>query len=119
MLPVIDVENGRAYRQVKPALVAKRLKEMINYIEDELHVKPIIYTNASFWNKQFGPYFKDMNNDYHLWIADYRLREEPSIPKGWNDWTIWQHSCKGVVKGILNEVDLNVCKVDLNELCIK
>ena len=63
MLPVIDVENGRAYRQVKPALVAKRLKEMINYIEDELHVKPIIYTNASFWNKQFGPYFKDMNNN--------------------------------------------------------
>jgi lysozyme len=119
MLPVIDVENGRAYRQVKPALVANRLKEMIKYIEDELHVKPIIYTNASFWNKQFGPYFKDMNNDYHLWIADYRLREEPSIPKGWNDWTIWQHSCKGVVKGILNEVDLNVCKVDLNELCIK
>ncbi len=119
LLPVIDVENGRAYRQVKPAIVAKHLKEMINYIEDELHVKPIIYTNASFWNKQFGPYFNEMNNGYHLWIADYRLREEPSIPKGWNEWSIWQHSCKGVVKGILNEVDLNVCKVDLNELSIK
>jgi hypothetical protein len=47
------------------------------------------------------------------------LREEPAIPKGWDDWTIWQHSCKGVVNGILNEVDLNVCKVDLEELSIK
>ncbi len=119
LLPVIDVEHGRSYRHIKPAIAAKHLKDMIRYIEKELNVKPIIYTNASFWNRQFAPHFKDMGQEYHLWIADYRLREDPAIPKGWDDWTIWQHSCKGIVRGILNEVDLNVCKVDLNQLTIK
>ncbi|MCC6252674.1 MAG: glycoside hydrolase family 25 protein [Bacteroidia bacterium] len=119
LLPVLDVEHGRIYKHIHPSVAAKHLKEMIRYIEEELQVKPIIYTNAGFWNRQFAPFFKSMEGEYHLWIADYRFREEPAIPKGWQDWTIWQHSCKGVVKGVLNEVDLNVCKVDLNDLTIK
>ena len=119
LFPVIDVEHGSSYKHLNPVLVAKNLKDMIKYIEAEVGVKPIIYTTASFWNRQFAPHFKNLKNDYHLWIADYRFREEPVIPKGWDDWTIWQHSCKGVVHGILNEVDLNVCKVDLKELTIQ
>lgn len=119
LLPVIDVEDAKIYRKLNPRVVAKNLKDMIHYIETELKAKPIIYTNAGFWNRQFSLHFADMKNDYHLWIADYRFREEPAIPKGWEDWSIWQHSCKGLVNGILNEVDLNVCKVDLEHLTIK
>ncbi len=119
LFPVIDIEDSRIYRKIPSARVAKNLKDMIRYIETELNVKPIIYTNASFWNRQFLPHFREMKNEYHLWIADYRFREEPAIPKGWDDWSIWQHSCRGIVNGILNEVDLNVCKVNLEELSIK
>jgi lysozyme len=119
ILPVIDVEYTRAYHKLNPTVYKKHLKDMIREIEQELGVKPIIYTNAGFWNKYYGPHFKGMEKEYHLWIADYRLRNEPSIPKGWEDWTIWQHSCKGNVHGILNEVDLNICKVDLEDLIIK
>jgi GH25 family lysozyme M1 (1,4-beta-N-acetylmuramidase) len=91
---------------------------MIFEIERVLCVKPIIYTNAGFWNKYVAPHLKGLEKDYHLWIADYRLRDEPKVPKGWDDWTIWQHSCRGNVYGIQNEVDLNICKVDLEELVI-
>lgn len=118
LLPVIDVEYSGQYNRIKPAVYARHLKEMIFEIERVLCVKPIIYTNAGFWNKYLAPNLKGLEKDYHLWIADYRLRDEPKVPKGWDDWTIWQHSCRGNVHGILNEVDLNICKVDLEELVI-
>jgi lysozyme len=118
LLPVIDVEYSSQYNRIKPGVYAKHLKEMINEIERVLCVKPIIYTNAGFWNKYLAPSMRGTEKEYHLWIADYRLRDEPKVPKGWQDWTIWQHSCRGNVNGILNEVDLNICKVDLEELII-
>ncbi len=118
LLPVIDVEYSKQYNRLKPAQYVKHLKQMIYEIEEKLCVKPIIYTNASFWNRYFSKHFKGMEKDYHLWIADYRLRSEPGIPAGWEDWSIWQHSCRGNVNGILNEVDLNICKVDLESLVI-
>jgi GH25 family lysozyme M1 (1,4-beta-N-acetylmuramidase) len=91
---------------------------MIRTIEDKLGVKPIIYTNAHFWNHNFASHFKDMSKEYHLWIADYRDREEPGIPNGWEDWSIWQHSCRGRLSGVHADVDLNICKVDLSRLII-
>jgi len=118
LLPVIDVEFSKQYHRIKPAQYVKHLKQMIYEIEEKLCVRPIIYTNASFWNRYFSKHFKGMEKDYHLWIADYRLRSEPGIPAGWDDWSIWQHSCRGNVNGINNEVDLNICKVDLEQLVI-
>jgi len=118
MLPVIDVELGRGYNAKNSKIYVSNLKQMIRYIEEKLGVKPIIYTNTHFWNHNFAVHFKDMAKEYHLWVADYRDREEPSVPVGWENWSIWQHSCKGKLNGIPGEVDLNVCKVDINKLLI-
>lgn len=118
MLPVIDVELGRGYNHKTSKIYIANLKQMIRTIEDKLGVKPIIYTNTHFWNHNFAAHFSDMSKEYHLWIADYRDREEPGIPNGWDNWSIWQHSCKGKLNGIPGEVDLNICKVDLNKLLI-
>ncbi len=118
LLPVLDVEGGRGYGKLNPKIYIANLKAMIRTIEDKLGVKPIIYTNAHFWNHNFASHFKDMSKEYHLWIADYRDREEPGIPNGWEDWSIWQHSCRGRLSGVHADVDLNICKVDLSRLII-
>lgn len=118
MLPVLDVEMGHGFHKKNSKIYVGNLKQMIYYIETKLGVKPIIYTSNHFWNHYIAPHFKDMAKEYHLWIADYRDREEPAIPHGWENWSIWQHTCKGRLNGIANEVDINVCKVDLNNLLI-
>jgi lysozyme len=119
ILPVLDVEQCYAYRKCKKTTAINNLVEMILEIENTLGVKPIIYTNARFWNVTFSEKLKPIASDYHLWIADYRNSDEPGIPLGWSDWSIWQHSCKGKISGIKSDVDLNVCKIDLDKLTIQ
>lgn len=118
LLPVIDVEYCRAYSRTKPAVYTKNLKDFVRRIEEVICQKPIIYTNPAFWNRYFKQPFKGMEKEYHLWIADYRFRDEPVVPGQWQDWSIWQHSCRGNVLGIHNEVDLNICKVHLDSISI-
>jgi lysozyme len=118
LAPVIDVEGERGYSKLNPRIYVANLKIMIREIEETLGVRPIIYTNTHFWNRYFSTHMKDMVREYRLWVADYRDREEPVIPHGWEDWAIWQHTCKGRIKGISHDVDLNVCKLNLDELVI-
>ena len=49
---------------------------------------------------------------FTLWIANYGVKA-PSIPKGWGDWTFWQDTEIGFVKGVEGRVDHNQCR-DLN-----
>lgn len=119
LAPVIDVEYTRNYSKVSRKQIARNLREMIVHIEKTLKVKPIIYTNAGCWDKYIAPYFGGSEKNYHLWIADYRGKAEPRIPKKWKTWSIWQHTDKARMRGINGNVDVNVCKVDLDKLIIR
>ena len=119
MLPVIDVEQCWAYKRASKLAKVANLKEFIREVELVLGVKPIIYTNTHFWNTNFASEMRSMMGEYHLWVADYRGSDEPGIPRGFNDWSMWQHSPKGRLSGIAGDVDLNVCKVDINKLLIQ
>jgi len=121
IIPVLDVEYTKQYKRMSKknkALMARNLNEYISVIESSLGVKPIIYTSASFWNDYIRPSYKKDVSDHILWVADYRKRKSPAIPKGWNDWHIWQHTDKGKVRGISKRVDMNICKHDLGTLVI-
>jgi GH25 family lysozyme M1 (1,4-beta-N-acetylmuramidase) len=83
---------------------------MIEYIEDETNVTPIIYTSLHFWNKYILPNYK---GDLTLWIADYRNQGPPDAK-----WSIWQYTCKGKVSGIKPPVDMNIC-VQIDTLLVK
>jgi len=54
---------------------------------------------------------------YPLWIADYATQVD-SVPLPWKKagWTIWQHSQKGTVQGVVGEVDQNVFNGTLDDL---
>jgi lysozyme len=100
--PVLDVEttNGRSTREVK-----EKVKEWLDIVEAHYGVRPIIYTNADFYEKQLGDEF----NRYPLWVAHYF---QPVAPRIGRKWQFWQHSERGRVNGIRGAVDFNVFNGD-------
>jgi lysozyme len=57
----------------------------------------------------------DSFGDYPLWVAEYGVNS-PTVPKGWDNWIIWQHGQSGSVAGVEGSVDLNVFKGGLERL---
>ncbi len=119
--PVIDVEYIRLWRKVNRYTAAKNLKLMLDYIENETGVRPIIYTNCNFWNRYVYKYFKGDCSKYYLWVANYKdITEEPCLPDGWKKWTFWQYTDRGKIKGHPTYWDLNYFNDnDLNKILIK
>lgn len=110
--PVLDIEqlNGTTAAELR-----KEAKEWLNVIENYYHVKPIIYTNVDFYNRNLGSEF----DSYPLWIAHYYQLQQPSISRGW---MFWQHSDEGRVNGIATPVDFNVFNgdsLDFKSLLVK
>jgi len=82
----------------------------VNTFLDAFNEVTILYT---------GKYFFDPNSNHTfgmnpLWLAAYI--KEPILPKGWNEWKIWQFTDKGKINGIVGNVDLNWMKKDFFEL---
>jgi lysozyme len=100
--PVLDIEqmNGTS-----AAVIKKEAMKWLEVVENYYQVKPIIYTNLDFYNRNFGSEF----DKYPLWIAHYYQLEKPRIDRGW---MFWQHSDEGRVNGIGSKVDFNVFNGD-------
>lgn len=60
---------------------------------------PGLYTNIDFANNY---YFKSVQREYDLWIAQYNSRNTYSEPH-----VMWQYSNSGRISGISGDVDLN------------
>jgi lysozyme len=100
---VVDVEQ---LYKTPPAKMREQLTSFITYIENKTGVKPIIYTNISFYQDYLQGYF----DDYTLWIAHY-YQPVLNVSKKTN-WQFWQHSDKARVNGISQKVDFNIFKGD-------
>jgi lysozyme len=102
MPPVLDAEqlNGAPAEQLR-----KEMKKWLEIVENHYGVKPIIYTNVDFYNRNLGSEF----DGYPLWAAHYYQAEQPRIKRGW---VFWQHSDEGRVNGIVSKVDFNVFNGD-------
>lgn len=99
--PVLDVEKVWSDK-VK---MVEEIRTWLNSVENEYHVKPIIYTNIYFYKT----YLKGSVDDYPFWIAHYLRPAKPRVERSWH---FWQHSEKGRVNGISSLVDFNVFKGD-------
>lgn len=110
--PVIDVEELYGANPVDMRL---RMKDWLNLVEENYHVKPIIYTSADFYNQYLDGYF----NEYPLWVAHYFEKEKPRVS---SPWMFWQHNSTGHVNGISEKVDFNIFAGDstaFEEILIK
>lgn len=103
--PVLDIEqtNGRSAKEIK-----QKAKEWLRIIEAFYGTKPIIYTNAVFYET----YLQDEFDEYPLWVAHYL---QPVAPRIGRRWQFWQHSEQGRVNGINSAVDFNVFKGDSSD----
>ncbi|MBD5536509.1 MAG: glycoside hydrolase family 25 [Lachnospiraceae bacterium] len=112
--PVIDVEYYGDKEASSPDknTVTANLQELLNLLEEYYHVKPIIYTTYSVYDR----YIKGIFDDYPLWIRNVYYTPNLDIE---NRWTFWQYSDTGKLNGYTGEepfIDLNVFHGTLEEL---
>jgi lysozyme len=96
--PVLDVETfqGSGVDQF-----LDEVETWLKLVENRYGHKPIIYTNAGFYNQYLAGRF----DDYPLWVAHYQNRNSPRVNRSWQ---FWQHNEGGRVNGIRSLVDFNV-----------
>jgi lysozyme len=100
--PVLDVEELYG---VPVDTMRSRILVWLQMVQKAYNVKPVIYTNVSFYQNFLGSQF----DDYPLWVAHYFVKKQPGIKDGW---MFWQHNATGKVNGIQTRVDFNVFSGD-------
>lgn len=98
--PVLDVE---VMDGVSTEKLVRQMKSWLEIIENEYHIRPIIYTNLKFYNTHLAEDF----SDYPVWIARYNHYFQPVLDKG-KKWDFWQYGNRGQLDGIDGDVDFNV-----------
>lgn len=68
--PIIDLEDSDGW---EPKDVAYSVQVIVERLEDDLNVRPIIYTSNSFWTSKVGA--PDWGKDYSFIIAQYPSKE--------------------------------------------
>jgi lysozyme len=105
--PVVDIENDNRQSTVR---ICQNLQKFLDILEKEYHVKPIIYSNLTFYTLHLAGKF----NNYPIWIA-YYLEDPFALPDDQN-WSFWQYTESGNVNGIRGKVDFNVFKGNIDKL---
>ena len=97
LVPVLDIEGHHSGR-----LYMERVDKLLELMEKEYGVKPMIYTSEKVYKLHFsGKKYRK----YHIFIANYR--RTPSVR-----YTLWQFTETGHVSGISGCVDIS--KFDRN-----
>lgn len=102
LIPAVDIEYYGDKRQNPPGESAVRnsLQKMLDILETEYGVKPMIYTTYPFYRKYIQGYF----DEYPLWLRN--VYYEPG-----EDWTLWQYADRVVLDGYAGEeryIDMDV-----------
>lgn len=109
--PVVDVEfyGNKEANPPDPEEVRSQLQAYLDAVEKAYGLRPVIYATYESWEM----YIENQFDDYPLWIRDIWKQPGPSV-----DWTLWQYTNRGRLKGFTGEepyVDLNVFKGSFKE----
>ena len=100
--PVLDFEETA----LPPAQTIAYLKQAVDEVVRLTGRKPTIYTGSYFWNDHGGK----SSWGCPLWLAAYDVTA-PKLPNAWREWTIWQYTATGPVKGVGSaNVDQNIAR---------
>ncbi|MEU8437596.1 peptidoglycan-binding protein [Streptomyces sp. NPDC029216] len=104
--PAIDLETRGG--KCPANLSTKEVKAFLSAVERELHVKPIVYTSASFVKDCLHGDASALASRL-LWQPRYGSGSREPVPiPGAGTWTIWQYSETGHVSGVPHDGDVNV-----------
>ena len=92
LVPVLDIEGHHSGR-----LYMERVDKLLELMESEYGVKPMIYTSERVYKTHFAT---KKYSKYHIFIANYR-----GYPT--TRFTLWQYTEKGHCSGISGYVDFN------------
>jgi len=108
LIPVLDFEASNG---LDPASLTTWAQTWLSQVSAATGVRPIIYTNPTFWSTSMADTDWFARNGYSvLWIANWTAASQPTVPAGnWggSGWSFWQHSSTGTVPGISGYVDLD------------
>lgn len=108
LLPVLDVEINT---ELSKTALNDSVQVFLNHIEKRIDERPLIYTNANFYNDYFEA--EEWCKNEYFWIAQYaadcELMQLENV-------LLWQFSDKGTVSGINERVDLNKAKASFFEI---
>lgn len=91
---------------IPPSLTREYTRDFMNRLKQLAEHEPLLYTFPGFlpaWGEELG--------GYPLWLANFTKAARPTLPHGFDRWTIWQHDDHGRVPGVSGDVDLNRCRV--------
>ena len=102
--PVVDVEfyGNKETNPPDPKEVCPQLQAYLDAVEKAYDLRPVIYATYESWDLYIDSKF----DDYPVWIRDIWNQPRDSI-----DWTLWQYTNRGRLKGFSGVepyVDLNV-----------
>lgn len=115
MPPVLDLEwDGHPtdrWASKTGDQIVKEATDWLEAVEAALGVRPIIYTNLSWWNNRLGTTGNSLQG-YRLWMSRYgRFNDDaPPLPAGF-DWAFWQFTDRGRA-GSHHPIDVNVRAFD-------
>lgn len=90
LVPVLDIEEKHS-----KGLYMTRVDKLLELMEKEYGVKPVIYTSEKVYFTHFsGKKYRP----YHFFIANYRRKPRCR-------YTLWQYTEKGTVSGVKGAVD--------------
>lgn len=96
--PILDIEQLPETQSIDSLKVG--LRRWLTKIENHYKVRPIIYSGE----KYYDDFLKEEFSDYDFWIANYNFFVDEIKP----DWTFWQFTEKGSIRGIEGNVDVNI-----------
>ena len=119
LIPAVDVEYYADKRKdpPEPEKVAEELQAFLDALEEEYHVKPMIYCPKEIYEK----YIRKSFSGYPRWIRSVYY---PAAFEAGDNWILWQYCDTGELDGYWggeHYIDLDVLSrdVDLAELMVE
>jgi len=128
--PILDVEVDKTYLDsfgIGQKVWSDQIKSWLDYVENALGLRPIIYTNLKYWafvysKDSFGNLVPpSWAKEYDLWAAwypnvpdDFSWIPDSMIPKGFKRCIIWQYFDDGRSNGFIVN-DLNIASPEFLE----
>lgn len=105
LMPVLDIETNKSH--LGPQAVCAWITAFAQKMATLGYPSIMLYSFTPFLNISL-PVGHGLTMP--LWIAQYRAdNNPPSIPSGWDKYTLWQYTNQGNVTGIQGNVDMNKC----------